>query len=256
MSANSSRRSPLSGSGKPDLTPTEGPVDLGYTGQFVDAVDSVPTAGDVGGGRAVMVDPFADATDAQRAAIAAILAGQQAPAPGPDPDKGFMYVMDQSATPNSGNRVHHLRIKGGVLKAFEFAAGVPLRMEFAFAMQFLKNEGFLQTDSNGEVVEFKRAPKRPEDLEAGEKLTLSETQTIAELDELVNSALIKRAAIIPGSEAVIRTGPREAIIEFMVTHYRTTKALNSQKDDALDANLEEFDPGEIDDAEFGPIEMA
>ena len=156
-----------------------------------------------------------------------------------NPDRGYMYVIDTSATPMADTRVHHLRLTGGRIAAFTFKAGEPLRLPFEQAIQFLKNDGFVHVDAQGNEMPFRKAPKRPDDLQPGEVFKLDEAETVARFDELTTNALILRAAMLPESDAIVRTQDRAAIIPFIIGYYRKTREASTQSDLAED----EFIPG-------------
>jgi hypothetical protein len=168
---------------------------------------------------------------------------ETAPQTVPESDDGFLYVMDGSATPTSGDRIHELMHAGGRLKSYTFEYGKPLHLPFALAVRFLKNEGFYRTDAAGEEIPFERAPKRPEELAAGEKLTISDDQVIARYSELTNEALTLRAAMLPASEEVVAKGPREAVIKFIVEHNIKTREQNTVHERVVD----EFTPPPLPD---------
>lgn len=183
-------------------------------------------------------------TDEQRAALKELAANPgkveiiEQPAPVADPDAGFLYVMDKSATPSSGARTHEQYLANGVLKSFTFEYGKPLRLPFAMAVRFLKSDGFYRSDENGDELPFDRAPKRPEELGAGERLVISENEVIARYSELTDQALKLRCAALPGSEDVVANGPRERVIKFIVDHNIKVRELNTVNERGAD----EFTP--------------
>jgi hypothetical protein len=146
------------------------------------------------------------------------------------------YVLDTTVTPldptvpGSGLRIHE-QIVDGAKKTFRFEHGVPLPMSPAIAMKFLRHDTFKRTDDKGELLPFKRRPKQPEELGAGERMDLGEDQTIANLDELTNGALLARVAEMPGGEQFADKQDRAGMIAFMVESKRANRKVNSAPPD-------------------------
>lgn len=181
-----------------------------------------------------MTDTAAQATEPSEAA-----------APKPAKKKPATYlVLDTTARPDIA-RTHELIIDG-IPRPFTFHYGKPLELEVAIAVKFLKHEGFKRVDADGNVIPFKRAPKQPDELQAGETLHIAVDETIARFDELTNNALQHRCLEMPGGEQFARNPLRQAMIDFIVDRKRTTAKANTAKPERLD--LEEFTPEpELDD---------
>lgn len=120
----------------------------------------------------------------------------------------LFHVVDTTATPDdidgngktiSGARVHE-QLVDGVKRSFRFEHGKPLAMPKAIAMKFLRHDSFRLTNEEGEPIEFKRAPRQPDELGAGERLVLKPEETVARLDELSIPALQQRVLPHPGGE--------------------------------------------------------
>ena len=141
----------------------------------------------------------------------------------------MLLVIDTTAI--EGPRVHEM-IVDGVAKPFTFERGKPLALPFAIAAKFLKHEAFKLVDEKGNLIAYKRRPKQPDELGAGEQLKLTDEQTVANFDELSNSALLARALEIPGGEqfAAADKPPRADMIAFLVTTAKAKKAANASKE--------------------------
>ncbi len=156
-----------------------------------------------------------------------------------------MYVLDSTARPDSidqqgrvvsGSRIHE-QIVDGTLKTFTFKQGEPQALHPAVALKFLKHEGFLLTDAEGNVQPFSRRPKQPEELGAGETIKLKDDETIAQLDELSNAALQGRVLEMTGGEKFATSTNRAAMIDFIVKAKVANRKANTSK---------ERDVGEMD----------
>src|SRR5712692_9327118 len=89
-----------------------------------------------------------------------------------------LFVLDTTATLASGPRTHEMIVDGAV-KPFTFEPSKPLPLDPAVALKFLKHAAFQLTDENGAPKEYRRRPKQPDELEAGEALILADEQTVA-----------------------------------------------------------------------------
>lgn len=155
-----------------------------------------------------------------------------------------LYVVDRSATARSGPRTHELLDASGYARPYTFEPFKPVLLPLAVALKFLASEGFVLTDAHGTEQPFRKAPKRPEDLVAGEKLELKPDETVARYDELSTKALFFRCAVLPGGEVVAQSNDRNAMIRFIVDHYETLRRKNSQREARIgaDEGLDEFTP--------------
>lgn len=154
-----------------------------------------------------------------------------------------LYVLDTTATHVSGDRVHELVHADGRARPYTFEPLTPKKLPFEIAVRFLKHEGFLHTDEHGEEQPFRVAQKRPEDLEAGEQIKIGPAECIANYDELTDRALMLRAAMLPGSEVVVREGPRARVVKFIVDHNEKLAAAAAKSELGSD----EFTPPPFDD---------
>lgn len=165
-----------------------------------------------------------------------------------------MFVIDTTAQPDttaengqivSGARTHIMPFNGRSLPC-KFEHAKPLELPTEVAVKFLKNDGFILTDKDGNPLEYKRRPRQPEELEAGERIALSPDETIARYDELSNGSLQKRALELPGGEKFAGVNaPRAAMIDFIKAAREAIQKANTSK--VPDVVADEFVP----DAEEG-----
>lgn len=159
-----------------------------------------------------------------------------------------LYVMDTTAQPPNVKRSHEMIVDDkGTRKSFTFEQGVPLALEPSIALKFLKHEAFKRTNEKGEPLPFKRLPKQPEELQAGEKLVLADDQTIANYDELSTHALQHRVLEMPGTQRFAGDKPsRPEMIAFLVSAKAKAKATPPELR-RREPEVEEYEP----DAEIG-----
>jgi hypothetical protein len=143
-----------------------------------------------------------------------------------------MRVLDTTATPEFPKRVHEM-IVDRILKSFTFEHGKGLEMPREIALKFLKWEAFKLVDAKGNVLDYQRRPKQPEELQAGEALTLADNETVARYDELSNGALQARVLELPGGEQFAVNPSRDAIIRFIVAHKQKIAATNRSRESDL-----------------------
>lgn len=154
-----------------------------------------------------------------------------------------LYVIDTTAKPGA-SRTHDILIDG-VTKPFTFEYGKPSELPFAVAMKFLKHDAFKMADAEGNLIEFKRRPKQPEELQAGETLKLADDETVARLEELSTTALHTRVLEMPGGERFAQNPVRDEMLEFIIAHKAKARAVNAAKPDVGSG---EFTPEpELDD---------
>lgn len=173
-----------------------------------------------------------------------------------------IWVIDTTATPDSGPRTHHQMVDG-LVKPFVFENGKPVEMPREIAHKFLKDPAFIATDKDGRRIAYKRTPKQPDELGAGEALILDKNETVARFDELTSQALYQRATALVGGERFVRTldskpavQARAEMIDFIVKTKEAIAAANkekaqkqSQPDRAADDDLDDFTPEPSDDDE-------
>lgn len=214
-------------------------------------IGSGPSAGAVEPAQVRAQHAFSDSDQARRqieAEYHARLAQLQPAAPAVDiastvdPDIGFLYVLDRSATHRAGTREHELILADGEIRPFAFEPFKGTRLPFEIAMRFLKSEGFVLVDATNQVIPFKKLPKRPEELEAGEQLKVGMEETIARYDELTDRALAMRVAQLPGSEVIVRRGSRDEMVKFIVDFYQLKARQNARRENMNIDDLEGFTP--------------
>jgi hypothetical protein len=149
-----------------------------------------------------------------------------------------MRVLDTTAV--DGPRIHDMDVKGAIRK-FKFEPGVGTEMPATVAAKFLKHAAFTLVDENGNALKYERAPKQPEELQAGETLVLAPHETVARFDELSSRALVQRCAEIPLGEkfALAEKLDRPGMIAFLVD----AAAIKRKKNPATsDVASDEFIP--------------
>lgn len=159
-----------------------------------------------------------------------------------------VLVLDTTATPESGPRKHELIVQGAV-KTFTFDPGKPTGLPPEIAAKFLRHEAFKLVNAKGEVQEYRRRPKQPDELEAGETIELSENETIAHFDELSSAALFQRALEMPGGEKFARSEKkpdRAEMIAFIKSHVAARAKANQsrERDIGADEFVPELEPDE------------
>lgn len=151
-----------------------------------------------------------------------------------------LLVLDTTATAVSGPRTHELIIEGTV-KPFTFEFGKPLPLPRAVALKFLNAaDSFKPVDDKGNVIPFRATPKQPDQLGAGETLTLSDDETIARYDELSTPALQARVLAMPGGEQFAETPARSEMIRFIVAAKLAKAKANTSREREVGAD--EFVP--------------
>ena len=148
-----------------------------------------------------------------------------------------VHVLDTTARITAKNptgaRIHEIEVKGQ-LQRLTFKPGVPRLMPRIIAAKFLRHEGFVCVDKNGDTIPWEGAPKQPDESQAGQKFTLADNQTVANLSELTNEALELRATVLPGGDDFI-TSPgvtRLDVVRFITDARRATKRANERAEAA------------------------
>lgn len=163
------------------------------------------------------------------------------------PKKAF--VLDTTAIEKP--RVHD-QIVNGQIQHYTFEPHKPLALPPEIAAKFLKEPAFKLVDEQGQPLAYKRQPKQPEELGAGEKLVLAEDQTIARFDELSTMALMQRTVELPGGEAFAQRGERPERGELVAFLIEAVKSKRAATKAAPDLAEDEFIP----EAELGDEEAA
>lgn len=149
----------------------------------------------------------------------------------PAAESDTMLVLDTTAMPDtidqqgrvvSGARVHEQLVDGRP-RTFIFKNDEPLALPRAIALKFLRHDAFKLVDKDRNIIEFKRPPRQPEELGAGERIVLSPEETIARFDELASGALQTRVLALPGGEKFTGKPAREEMITFLVA-YKASQA--------------------------------
>lgn len=171
-------------------------------------------------------------------ASAAALNEPQTQAPSPPNDGGgamgkvpkTFFVLDTTAVRATGHdqedkakgrgpRTHDMIVVDGrhkIVKSYVFEPGKPLELPIEIAIKFLKTEGFIRTDAEGNPQPYHRQPKQPDELGAGERFMLDPHQTVADYGELTTMSLLQRVLELPGGEAIGDKRDREAMIDFLM----------------------------------------
>jgi hypothetical protein len=163
-------------------------------------------------------------------------------APSKPAEPKVYYVLDTSAAPENPSRTHEQIIDGGV-QTFSFTYGKPTALPLAVATKFLRHDSFKLCDAQGRVVNYRRVPRQPDDLGAGEKFKLGDNETIARYDELTTSAILQRALELPGGErfaAGITAEQRPAVIDFIKDTFAKLRKANQSKE--ADIGADDFVP--------------
>lgn len=145
------------------------------------------------------------------------------------PHLKLVNVLDTTAQAGQPARAHEMIVDGAV-KCFTFEAGKPLALPPAVALKFLRHDAFKMTDPNGTPIAYKRRPKQPDELEAGEKLVLKDEQTVANYDELSTAALQLRVLEMPGSDQFAEAPSRKAMIDFLISTKLAAAKANTSKE--------------------------
>lgn len=147
-----------------------------------------------------------------------------------------MLVLDTTA--KDGPRVHE-QIVNDSIQQFTFMPGKGLPLSTAIAVKFLKHDGFKRVDAEGNLLEWRRAPKQPDELGAGEAIKVGDAETIARVDELSKQALLQRALEMPGGEKFTAASDRTDMVDFIV---QTTIARRKAKLAKSELGKDDFVP--------------
>lgn len=179
-------------------------------------------------------------TEAARAATPSPAAKPAAPA--------VYYVLDTTAVPDTqdsagktvtGTRTHEMLVDG-IVKSFKFEHGKPLLLPREVALKFLNIEAFKCVDAEGNPKPFRRPPRQPHELGAGEQFKLGDDETVARYDELSTPALQHRVVAMPGGERFVANPSRTDMIAFIVAARQVAAKQNLAK--APDVGRDEFVP--------------
>ncbi|TXH54899.1 MAG: hypothetical protein E6Q97_09940 [Desulfurellales bacterium] len=121
-----------------------------------------------------------------------------------------VLVRDSSCTATHPIRKHTVLVNGEFIEV-TFTYGQQTLLDFDVAMKFNK-EGFilLDPDSNREVT----TPAQTDELI---RIKIGEDEIVAKYEELTDTALKMRAAVIPGGEKMLlETVEREEVILFLM----------------------------------------
>lgn len=127
-------------------------------------------------------------------------------------DTKTLHVEDTTALPDHPDRVHEM-IVDGRRTAFTFKPGEKKPMPIDLALRF-NQSGFIVSDPDtGDVYE--PAPAQPAGAAA---LVLKANEVVARLDELTAEALLIRAKVMPGGEALNRSSGKERLMAFVAEY--------------------------------------
>jgi hypothetical protein len=152
----------------------------------------------------------------------------------------FVKVIDTSATADCPLRNHDIRI-GDEIQTITFQQGAPTRLPFEIGMKFMK-DGFIVLDDDGEGV-----VPAPATTDETIRLRIGADEVVAKYEELTVSALMIRAAALPGGEKLtVGAVDRVALIDFL----KGTTSLTSADEVILADEVENEDEIqlEIEDA--------
>lgn len=167
----------------------------------------------------------------------------------PQDEDDVLYVIDTTAQPDSsngtiivsGSRSHDIVDANGKVTVYTFRYQTPTRMPFEHAAKFLRHEGFVRTDAEGNPLPWMRAPKRPDELEAGEAFKLADDQVVAYVAELTDEALRRRIATLPGGEKYAKMD-REMMIDAFEMLARKMREANTVDEAAEREANDEYVP--------------
>jgi len=148
-----------------------------------------------------------------------------------------LFVLDTTAV--SGPRTHE-QIIDGMVKSFTFEQGKALPLPKAVAIKFIRHDAFKLVDKDGNLIEFKRRPKQPDELGAGETLVLAQDETIARYDELSTPSLQARVLEMAGGERFAEAPVRGEMIAFIIE--AKVKAAKANVSREADVGKDEFLP--------------
>lgn len=163
------------------------------------------------------------------------------------------FVLDMTAIPGKGTRIHEMVVEGRI-RTFKFEPTEALELPVAIAIKFLKHKEFRRTDAHGNLLAYRRQPKQPDELGAGEAFKLEDHQSIADYCELTTVALLQRALELPGGEMLPDKTDRQALIDFLIKSKVKRRAANVERTRAKAAQTEvaRDRDGDLGDGEFLP----
>lgn len=164
--------------------------------------------------------------------------------------EGIWLIVDKGAQPDtldpttggtvSGARRHDITFNGSIRPIiFKNSLATPLPEELA--IKLLAADNFVRVDTDGRELEWKNPPRQIEDLQAGEKLELADTETIADLTELTLDSLRIRAVREKGGEKV-KTANKETVVAFLVEMRQRKRAESIGRDPVQDPDMYDPDP--------------
>lgn len=133
----------------------------------------------------------------------------------PQADEGeFGFVLDTNARPGE-TRTHDVIVQmvegqEPVLKHYKLSSDTPTRMPMDHARMFLRDKAFVVADSAGNAIRPVLVADR-----TNPRITLTENQIIVEYEELSRAALMNRAKLLPGSDALGKASTNEQLIAFL-----------------------------------------
>lgn len=161
----------------------------------------------------------------------------------PKAKPGVLYVRDSNAKPNKVRQhriitAMHTADDGETVvvddyQLYNLSSSIKCEMPEAHALQFLKDESFIVTDSNG--VRIKPVIKK--DTDVG-KIVLADDELIAKYDELTQESLYKRCKIIPGTDHIKKNTKKADLVECLMSHEVKRKNVGQSRgsEDSLPEN--------------------
>lgn len=153
----------------------------------------------------------------------------------------ILYVEDTNCTPRHEVRTHEIVIDD-YPKPVTFKYREKVMLPYAEAMKFTVDGAFRVTDEDGKVYE---PVKKPRDTSV--PVALAANEVVAELHELTQEALLRRAAIKPGGEKLSKSTKKDTIIDFLQAAYAVERTPGRDADaPEADASGEAMDMDEVD----------
>jgi hypothetical protein len=141
-----------------------------------------------------------------------------------------LFVQDTTCKP--GETRQHIQLVDGIETPFDFSHGKKTEIETSIAMKFLKTKEFVVTDHEGKRVE--QTPEQPDE-HARKPFVLRDNQVVAELSELTDEALWKRASQLIGGEKLPRDAGRGRFVAFLENHRKTDRLSRTKNDGGVSA---------------------
>ena len=139
-----------------------------------------------------------------------------------------LFVLDTTCKP--GETRQHSQLVDGIITPFDFIHGKKTEIDTAVAMKFLKTKEFIVTDHDGKRVE--QTPEQPDE-HARKPFILTDRQVVADLNELTDEALWKRASQLIGGEKLSKDAGRGRFVDFLETYRRNDRLSRARSEDGI-----------------------